>query len=341
MSVNVPNYNAEVAPPEVRGGLVALQQLAITAGIMVSFWIDYGTNYIGGTGDSQSDAAWLVPLCLQLVPGLALGVGMIFMPFSPRWLTHHDREAEAQKVLSKLRNLPPDHDLLELEFLEIKAQSVFDKRNVADKWPGLSKPTVWNTLKLQFVAIGSLFSSKGMFRRVIVATVTMFFQQFTGINAGMSATVKHSHCALLTRCSSVLCSLYLRCPRPVVQYNISSRHWRRWYCHVRCYYPSSHVRGQAGPQAGDDCRWYRHGILPFRYRCHFRQKSKPMGHSSGCWLGSCGHGLAIRRQLWLFVGSLRLGANLGGLATQQSCLRYRNWGIVELDEQLHRGADHA
>ncbi|KAL8760264.1 MAG: hypothetical protein Q9199_000163 [Rusavskia elegans] len=34
MSVNVPNYNAEVAPPEVRGSLVALQQLAITAGIM-------------------------------------------------------------------------------------------------------------------------------------------------------------------------------------------------------------------------------------------------------------------------------------------------------------------
>ena len=35
---------------------MALQQLAIVAGIMVSFWIDYGTNYIGGTGESQSDA---------------------------------------------------------------------------------------------------------------------------------------------------------------------------------------------------------------------------------------------------------------------------------------------
>ena len=161
-----------------------MQQLAIVAGIMVSFWIDYGTNYIGGTGDSQSDAAWLVPICLQLIPGLILGIGMIFMPFSPRWLTHHGREAEARKVLSKLRNLPPDHDLLELECLEIKAQSVFDKRSIAESWPYLSEPTAWNTFKLQFVAIGSLFGSKGMFRRVIVATVTMFFQQFTGINAG-------------------------------------------------------------------------------------------------------------------------------------------------------------
>ena len=42
-----------ILTPEVRGSLVALQQLAITAGIMVSFWIDYGTNNIGGTGSSN------------------------------------------------------------------------------------------------------------------------------------------------------------------------------------------------------------------------------------------------------------------------------------------------
>lgn len=75
LSMIVPMYNAECAPPEVRGALVGLQQLAITTGIMISFWIDYGTNYIGGTGNTQKDAAWLVPLCLQLVPALILGAG--------------------------------------------------------------------------------------------------------------------------------------------------------------------------------------------------------------------------------------------------------------------------
>ncbi|KAL9579993.1 MAG: hypothetical protein Q9212_004758 [Teloschistes hypoglaucus] len=183
ISVNVPNYNAEVAPPEVRGSLVALQQLAITAGIMVSFWIDYGTNNIGGTGKTQSDAAWLLPICLQLIPGIALGIGLLFMPFSPRWLVHHGREAEARKVLSNLRGLAQDHPLIELEFLEIKAQSIFEKRSTAEKWPHLVELTPWNTFKLQFVAIGSLFTTKAMFRRTTVATVTMFFQQFTGINA--------------------------------------------------------------------------------------------------------------------------------------------------------------
>ena len=98
---------------------------------------------------------------------------MLFMPYSPRWLVHHDREAEARKVLANLRGLPQDHELVELEFLEIKAQSTFEKRTVADKFPHLQTPSAWNTFKLQFVAIASLFKSMAMFRRVIVATVTM------------------------------------------------------------------------------------------------------------------------------------------------------------------------
>lgn len=180
----VPIYNSEVAPPEVRGALVALQQLAITFGIMISFWIDYGTNFIGGVNlGSQKDAAWIVPICLQLGPAVILFLGMLFMPFSPRWLVHHDREVEARKILASLRGLPADHELVELEFLEIKAQSLFEKRTVAEHFPQYREQTAWNTFKLQFVAIKSLFKTKSMFKRVVVATVTMTFQQWTGINA--------------------------------------------------------------------------------------------------------------------------------------------------------------
>lgn len=143
-----------------------------------------GTNYIGGTTlETQSDAAWLVPICLQLGPALLLFFGMMFMPFSPRWLVHHDREDDARKVLANLRGLPQDNELVELEFLEIKAQSLFEKRTVAEKFPSLREQTTWNTFKLQFVAIKSLFQTKPMLKRVAVATITMFFQQWTGINA--------------------------------------------------------------------------------------------------------------------------------------------------------------
>lgn len=109
--------SAELSPPEVRGSLVALQQLAICFGILVSFWIDYGTNYIGGTGETQSEAAWRLPLALQIVPALILGVGALYLPFSPRWLMNQGREAEALEVLSNTRNLPPDSELIQIEFL--------------------------------------------------------------------------------------------------------------------------------------------------------------------------------------------------------------------------------
>ncbi|KAI0874302.1 putative hexose transport-related protein [Hypoxylon argillaceum] len=184
LAIIVPIYNSEVAPPEVRGALVALQQLAITFGILISFWIGYGTNFIGGTElGKQKDTAWLLPICLQLFPAAILFFGMLFMPFSPRWLVHHGRETEARKILANLRELSVDHELVELEFLEIKAQSQFEKRTVAEHFPHLREPTAWNIFKLQFVAIKSLFQTKPMFKRVIVATVTMFFQQWTGINA--------------------------------------------------------------------------------------------------------------------------------------------------------------
>ncbi|RSL69052.1 hypothetical protein CEP53_002369 [Fusarium sp. AF-6] len=177
LSTIVPLYNSECAPPEVRGALVALQQLAITFGIMISFWIDYGCNYIGGTEiDTQSDAAWLVPICLQLVPALILFIGMMWMPFSPRWLIHHDREAEAREILADLRGLPTDHELIELEFLEIKAQSLFEKRSLAERFPHLQALTASNIFKLQFVAIRALFQSRAMFKRVLYYAPQIFGQ---------------------------------------------------------------------------------------------------------------------------------------------------------------------
>lgn len=86
-------------------------------GVMISLWIDYGTNYIGGTSEGQSEAAWRIPLALQLVPAVILGCGIIFMPFSPRWLINQGRDDEALTVLSSLRVLPKDNDLVRTEFL--------------------------------------------------------------------------------------------------------------------------------------------------------------------------------------------------------------------------------
>ncbi|KAF8656245.1 hypothetical protein AX16_002681 [Volvariella volvacea WC 439] len=183
LSMAVPLYNAEIAPPEVRGSLVALQQLAITFGIMISFWIDYGTNYIGGTGPGQHEAAWRIPLGLQLVPAVILGVGILFMPFSPRWLVNQGRDEEALTVLSNARGLPRDHDLVQIEFLEIKAQYLFEKETSELKFPLYQDGSFSSNFKLGLYDYLSLLSNRDLLYRVAVGTLTMFFQQWTGVNA--------------------------------------------------------------------------------------------------------------------------------------------------------------
>ncbi|KIY71511.1 general substrate transporter [Cylindrobasidium torrendii FP15055 ss-10] len=183
LSMVVPLYNAELAPPEVRGSLVALNQLAITFGIMISFWIDYGTNYIGGTGEGQSEAAWRIPLALQLAPAIVLGAGVVFMPFSPRWLISRQREDEALSVLCSTRNLPPDNELVRIEFLEIKSQVLFEKENSETKFPHFQDGSFISEIKLGFYGYLSLLINPNLLWRVAVGSLVMFFQQWTGVNA--------------------------------------------------------------------------------------------------------------------------------------------------------------
>ncbi|MDQ2796769.1 MAG: sugar porter family MFS transporter, partial [Actinomycetota bacterium] len=90
----VPVYIGEIAPPERRGGLVSLNQLSITAGILVSQLVAY---FLAGGGD------WRVSVGLALLPALVLGAGIIREPESPAWLVRQGREDEARVVLRQLR----------------------------------------------------------------------------------------------------------------------------------------------------------------------------------------------------------------------------------------------
>ncbi len=93
-STVVPLYIGEIVPPRVRGGLVSLNQLAITAGILVSYLIDYG---LSGSGD------WRLMFGLAVIPAAALFVGMLFQKESPHWLIRQGRDDEARAVLRRVR----------------------------------------------------------------------------------------------------------------------------------------------------------------------------------------------------------------------------------------------
>ncbi|KAJ9079074.1 hypothetical protein DSO57_1039292 [Entomophthora muscae] len=72
--------SAEIAPPDIRGRLVSFYQLAVSVGLTISFWISYAFQ------EASGGLSFRIPLALQAVPALILGLGCFFLPASPRWL---------------------------------------------------------------------------------------------------------------------------------------------------------------------------------------------------------------------------------------------------------------
>ena len=47
--------------------------------------------------------SWRIPLGIQLIPGLILAVGTLFLPPSPRLMVLHGRHEDAERSLTMLR----------------------------------------------------------------------------------------------------------------------------------------------------------------------------------------------------------------------------------------------
>ncbi|EMT62849.1 Putative quinate permease [Fusarium odoratissimum] len=184
LTMIVPMYMSEVSSPGIRGTLVVLQQLSITLGILVSYWLEYGTQYIGGHRcapdipySGQSDAAWRVPFALQIFPALVLGIGMIFFPESPRFYLMRHKEDQALAALAQLRQVQVDSESIRAEYLAIKTEVLFDESVSAEKFPGKKGLSLFAA---QHVA---LLSTWPAFKRLAIGCCIMFFQQFMGCNA--------------------------------------------------------------------------------------------------------------------------------------------------------------
>lgn len=106
-SYTAPLYISEVAPVELRGSLVTLNQLMITIGILASYIV----SLIFSTGGE-----WRLMFCVGIFPALLLGVGMFFLPESPRWLVMKQYSDKARQVLQKLRQSDDvSHELSAIE----------------------------------------------------------------------------------------------------------------------------------------------------------------------------------------------------------------------------------
>ena len=93
-SGTVPVYISEVSPADARGWQVSLFQLAITVGILLAYIVDYAFASIQG---------WRWMFGLAVVPAAIFGMGMLFLPESPRWLARRGHQEKARAILSRIR----------------------------------------------------------------------------------------------------------------------------------------------------------------------------------------------------------------------------------------------
>jgi sugar porter (SP) family MFS transporter len=103
-----PMYIAEIAPAEVRGRMVSVNQLNIVIGISAAFFSNYLILKLG-----QSDAPWALSLQfgewgwrwmlgVETLPALLYLLALLAVPESPRWLAMRGREDEALRILERV-----------------------------------------------------------------------------------------------------------------------------------------------------------------------------------------------------------------------------------------------
>ncbi len=144
-SAVVPVYQSEIAPKEIRGRVVSLQQWAITWGILIQYFIQYGSSFYDGGVDNpnQGTAAFRIPWGIQAVPGAILFFGLFFFPKSPRWLASKDRWEEALTVLAHLHGAgDANHPKVLAEYKEIEDALRFEREEAATSFAALVKPRI-------------------------------------------------------------------------------------------------------------------------------------------------------------------------------------------------------
>ncbi|HJO93837.1 MAG TPA: sugar porter family MFS transporter [Victivallales bacterium] len=130
-----PIYIAEIAPRQIRGGMIALFQFLIVLGIALAFLVDSALTPFG---------AWRFMLGSISIPGIIMLIGLFFLPESPRWLMLYGRQKETEKILKRLDRTDEE---VKFEINEI-SQSASEKQS---SWKFLRNK---NYRKVLYLGIG-------------------------------------------------------------------------------------------------------------------------------------------------------------------------------------------
>jgi sugar porter (SP) family MFS transporter len=149
-----PLYIAEIAPTKIRGRMVAINQLTIVLGILITNLVNYSLS-------DNGPEAWRWMFGLGAIPSGLFLLGALWLPESPRWLLQNGALAKSRATFTKIGGANYAADMI---------ASMPEKKNQTNK-----------------VKYSSVFE-KQVLPAVIIGIGLAVFQQFCGINVVFNFT---------------------------------------------------------------------------------------------------------------------------------------------------------
>jgi SP family xylose:H+ symportor-like MFS transporter len=151
-SAVVPMYIGEIAPADIRGRLVSINQFAIIFGMLVVYFVNWGIAN-GKSLEWINTVGWRMMFTSEAIPAAIFGVLLFFVPETPRYLALNHQDEKALQILTKINGIEKARLILQ----EIKG-------------------TVEKSSAKLF-AYGKII--------IIIGILLSVFQQFVGINVAL------------------------------------------------------------------------------------------------------------------------------------------------------------
>lgn len=175
----VPTWQSESSKAHDRGKMVMIEGMLITAGITLSYWVNYGGSHrafqflgsrrsnsliidLGMSFIGEKEVAWRFPIAFQIVFAVIIFCSILHLPESPRWLVMAGRDDDALEILEYLNEKPRGDPTIVNELQSIK-ETVKE----------MNKGSYRSLFKM---------SEYREFHRVALAYINQMFQQISGIN---------------------------------------------------------------------------------------------------------------------------------------------------------------
>ena len=111
-----PMYIGELAPADIRGRLVSINQFAIIFGMLVVYFVNWGIAN-GKPLEWINTIGWRWMFASEAIPAVFFGIFLFFVPETPRYLAINNQNDRALHILTRINGI----DQAKLIFNDIKS----------------------------------------------------------------------------------------------------------------------------------------------------------------------------------------------------------------------------